>query len=168
MHIRRTTAILLVFAVVFVAANLVALPLANFGSYSTLWAQVYGESEPSVPTCTPGSSDFSRLSDEDAAPIGVAFPPPVVGAQQVAVYVTSCFGLNGVALSDFEEEGLTCDNAVAYRIEINGNRQLWPISCDEAGTGLLIPGTGERGHIQLFKIADPSTAPAGVELVHGA
>ncbi|MEO8392624.1 MAG: hypothetical protein ABI700_06495 [Chloroflexota bacterium] len=166
MRIRRTTAILLVFAVVFVAANLVALPFANFGSYSTLWAQVYGNSEPQIPTCAPGSSDFSPLSDETT--IADAFPPPTSDAVQVAVYVTGCFGLNTVPLSAFNVEGLTCDNVVAYRLEQNGHRQLWPISCDAAGTSLLIPGTGERGHIQLFKIADPSTAPTGVELVHGA
>ncbi len=168
MHIRRTTWIIIVFAVVFAGANIAALPFANFGTYSTLWAQVYGSSEPTISTCSEGSPDFSRLSDEDAAALSVPFPPPTSDATLMAVYVTSCFGLNTVALSDFETQGLTCDNAVAYRIEVNGNRQLWPISCDSTGLNLLIPGTGERGHIQLYLISDPAAAPDGVVLSHGA
>ena len=43
--------------------------------------------------------------------------PPLPTPQQVAIFVTSCFGLNSVPLSDFAADGLTCDNAVAYRIE---------------------------------------------------
>ncbi|HVZ18189.1 MAG TPA: hypothetical protein VG897_13785 [Terriglobales bacterium] len=167
MRIRRTTAVIIIFAVLFIAANVIALPFANFGTYSALWAQVYGNTQ-SVPACAPGSSEFLRLSDADAQALLTPFPPPTSDAQMVATYVTSCFGLNGIALSDFETEGLTCDNAVAYRIEVNGNRQRWPITCDPDGKTLWIPGTGERGHIQLFKIGDASDAPAGVELSHGA
>jgi hypothetical protein len=167
MRIRRSTGIIIAFAVIFVAANVVALPFANFGTYSALWAQVYGNTS-SVPACAPGQADFSRLPDADAQALLIPFPVPTPDAKLMAVYVTSCFGINSVALSDFATEGLTCDNAVAYRIEENGNRQLWPITCDATKTSLLIPGTGERGHIQLFKIADAGAAPAGIPLSHGA
>src|SRR3954471_14622844 len=103
MHIRRSTGIVIIFAVVFIAANVVALPFANFGTYSALWAQVYGSS-PSVPTCSPGQANFSRLPDADAQALLIPFPAPTPDAQLMAVYVTSCFGINGVALSDFATE----------------------------------------------------------------
>ncbi len=168
MHIRRATLIIIIFGAVFMAANLLALPFANFGTYSTLWAQVYGNNENDIPACAPGSPNFSRLSDADSEALLVPFPPPTTDAQLMATYYTSCFGLNSVALSDFETEGLTCDNAVAYRIEKNGDRALWPTSCDPVSGTLWIPGTGQPGHIQLFKIGDVADAPAGVPLSHGA
>ncbi len=168
MRIRRATLIIIIFGTVFMAANLLALPFANFGTYSALWAQVYGSNENDIPACAPGSPNFTRLSDADSEALLAPFPPPTTDAQLMATYHTSCFGLNSVMLSDFATEGLTCDNAVAYRIEANGDRALWSTSCDPVSGTLWIPGTGLPGHIQLFKIGDAADAPAGVSLSHGA
>ncbi len=164
MIIRRIISVALaLFAVVFIAANLIALPFASFSSYSALWAQVYGST--SNTSC---SGFFERLSDPDAQTVAAPFPLPTPDAQMVAVYYTACLAANGVALSDFKAENLTCDNYVAYRITDDAKLAFWPTTCDPITGTILIPGTGEPGHIILYKTSIPGSAPAGVTLTHGA
>lgn len=128
----------------------------------------YGTTTPNPPTCGSNSSLFQRLSDEAAASFVIPFPAPTPDAQMVAVYVTSCFGLFSVESVSLVESGLTCENAVAYRVEANGNRERWPITCDSSGNVLNIPGTGLRGHIILYTVGDSTSAPQGVALSRGA
>ncbi|MDZ4766065.1 MAG: hypothetical protein SGI73_16090 [Chloroflexota bacterium] len=156
MSARKLSFVLLVLLVIFAVAGLAS---AQTG---------YGTTTPRPPTCGSNSSLFQRLSDEAAALFVIPFPPPTPDAQMVAVYFTSCFGLNGVEVISFVEDGLTCANAVAYRVEISGNRERWPITCDASENILNIPGTGLGGHIILYAVGDPTSAPRGVTLSRGA
>lgn len=128
----------------------------------------YGTTTPNPPTCGSNSSLFQRLSDEVATLFVSPFPAPTPDAQMVAVYVTSCFGLFSVEVAGLVESELTCENAVAYRVEANGNRERWPITCDPSGNILNIPGTGLPGHIILYAVGDPTSVPQGVVLSRGA
>ncbi|HVU12089.1 MAG TPA: hypothetical protein VHD90_12465 [Phototrophicaceae bacterium] len=166
MTIRRIVSVALaLFAVVFIAANLIALPFASFSSYSALWAQVYGST--TGPSC---SRFFECLDDVTAQKVAAPFQLPSPDAQMVAVYYTVSFNANNVALSDFKDEGLTCDNYIAYRITDDARLAYWPTTCDPVTGMIMIPGTGAGGNIILYKLSNPSAAPEGlgINLSHGA
>jgi|GEM_PF-3780229 len=133
----------------------------------------YGSPSPAVPACNNTASLFNRLSDADAVAFVTNLPAPTDDADLVAVYLSVCFGNNIIDLNNLfnDQEGDfsdQCDNLVAYRVEVNGNRERWPLTCDSTQTFVTIPGTNSRGHILVYTVGDQTAAPAGVTLSRGA
>ncbi len=125
----------------------------------------YGTTSPTPPSCGTGSF-YDELSEGDAQEFfaGKDAVFDFSNLDLVTVFYTRCFGNIIRTLTSFQERypDFTCENAVVYKVDANGNIGVWPYTCDANTDVFTILGTGLPGHIMIFAQQNESINPIPV------